>query len=145
MYFISKLSAVLAIGLLSTSTFGQQVDLPKGMTEHEKLIMEDYLQSFDEKGITTPPPYSNIRNMAEWEEVQALVITWTGSFNTIQSQIVDAAQEECVVLIHCTDSNSVKSILSGNSVPDVNIEYLEVAYNSIWIRDYGGNTCSTIM
>ena len=124
----------------STPVQDLNVNLPKGMTEHEKLIMEDYLQSFNDKGITTPPPFSNIRTAAEWEEVQALVITWTGQYNSIHSQIVDAAQEECLVIIHCNDSNSVKSTLSGNGVPDVNIDYIEVGYNSVWIRDYGANT-----
>ena len=116
------------------------INLPKGMTDNEKLIMEDYLQSFNDRGITTPPPFSNIRAAAEWEEVQALVITWTGQYNSIHSQIVDAAQEECLVIIHCNDSNSVKSTLSGNGVPDMNIDYIEVGYNSVWIRDYGANT-----
>ena len=111
------------------------------MTEYEKTIMDDYLSSFDEKGITTPPPYNNIRTAAEWEEVQALVITWTNQFNNIQKQIVDAAQEECTVIIHCSDSNAVKSYLNGQGVPDFNIDYVEVPYNSIWIRDYGANTC----
>lgn len=31
-------------------------NLPKGMTEQEKGMMDAYLQSFDERGITTPPP-----------------------------------------------------------------------------------------
>ena len=70
------------------------------MTEYEKTIMDSYLSSFDEKGITTPPPFTNIRTAAEWEEVQALVITWTGQYNTIHKQIVDAAKEECTVIIH---------------------------------------------
>ncbi|MFT4601398.1 MAG: agmatine deiminase [Arenicella sp.] len=136
---------LLATLLFSANAIAQidndlNVNLPKGMTDHEKLIMEDYLQSFNDRGITTPPAFSNIRTAAEWEEVQALVITWTNQYNTIQSQIVDASQDECLVIIHCTDSNSVKSILSGNGVPDTNIDYIEVDYNSVWIRDYGANT-----
>lgn len=133
-------ASLFAICFLS-STFAQQFDLPKGMTEQEKLIMDDYLSTFNDKGITTPPPFTNIRNMGEWEEVEALVITWTNSFNTIQSEIVDAAQEECIVIIHCTDSNQVKTILSNNGVPDSNLEFIEAPYDSIWIRDYFGNTC----
>ncbi len=127
--------------LISHITIAQKEVLPKQMTEHEKTLMESYLASFDDKDITTPPPFSNIRTAAEWEEVQALVITWTNSFNTIHKQIVDAAQEECLVIIHCSDSNSVKSYLNGQGVPDTNIDYIEVPYNSIWIRDYGANTC----
>ena len=139
--FLLKLSATLLVFSISLFSVAQELVLPKGMTDYEKTIMEDYLQSFNDRGVTTPPPYSNIRNMAEWEEVQALVITWTGQYNTIQSKIVDAAQEECLVIIHCSDSNTVKSTLNSNGVPDVNIEYIEVAFNSIWIRDYFGNTC----
>jgi agmatine deiminase len=139
--------SILASIFLSTASIAQEkvennvnVNLPKGMTDHEKLIMEDYLQSFNDRGITTPPPFSNIRTAAEWEEVQALVITWKGGVPGIHSQIVDAAQEECLVIIHCNDSNAVKSTLAGNGVPDVNIDYIEVGTNSVWIRDYGANT-----
>ncbi|MDC1361750.1 agmatine deiminase family protein [Crocinitomicaceae bacterium] len=124
-----------------SQTKAQNKDLPKYMTDYERTIMDSYLSSFDNKGITTPPPYANIRTAAEWEEVQALVITWTGQYNTIHKQIIDAAQEECTVIIHCSDSNSVKSFLNGQGVPDVNIDYLEVPFNSVWIRDYGANTC----
>ena len=127
--------------LLAFFSYSQKDILPKQMTDYEKTIMDDYLSSFDEKGITTPPPYNNIRTAAEWEEVQALVITWTNQFNNIQKQIVDAAQEECTVIIHCSDSNAVKSYLNGQGVPNFNIDYIEAPFNSIWIRDYGANTC----
>ncbi len=136
-----KISICFIIGLISFASTAQGPEnLPKGMTEQEKGMMDAYLQSFDERGITTPPPFTSLRTAAEWEEVQALVITWTGSYNTIQRQIVDAAQEECLVIIMCTDSNTVKSHLTSNGVPDVNIDYIEAGWNSIWIRDYGSNT-----
>lgn len=115
--------------------------LPRSLTAAERRIMGEYYSNYGsgEKGIEVPPGGS-IRCAAEWEEVQTLVITWTNQYNTIQSQIVDAAQEECIVLIACTDSNAVKNTLSSNSVPDVNLEFIEVPYNSIWMRDYGANT-----
>jgi agmatine deiminase len=136
----STLTGML-LGLLSTGLLAQtDANLPRYMTEAEKGMMESYLQSFEDRGISTPPPFSSLRTAAEWEEVQALVITWTGQYNTIQRQIVDAAQEECLVIIMCTDSNAVKSHLNSNGVPDVNIDYIETGWNSIWIRDYGSNS-----
>ena len=127
--------------VFNTGLFAQQDEfLPKQMTEYEQSLMEAYLQSFNDRGISTPPPFTSLRTSAEWEEVQALVITWTDQYNTIQSQIVDAAQEECEVIIMCTDSNSVKADLSSFGVPDVNLSFIEIGYNSIWIRDYGANT-----
>jgi agmatine/peptidylarginine deiminase len=137
--------SLLAFGFTS-ALFAQQINphdevLPRSLTPAERRIMGEYYANygFGEKGISVPPG-GNIRCAAEWEEIQTLVITWTGQYNTIQSQIVDAAQEECRVLIACTDSNTVKNTLSNNGVPDVNLEFIEVPYNSIWIRDYGPNT-----
>jgi agmatine deiminase len=129
------------IGLFSIS-YAQKPDiLPIGFYPGEEALMEEYLQNIannPQRGMTMPPGLPT-RTAAQWEEVQALVITWTG-FPSILAQIVDAAQEECTVIIHCDDSNSVKSDLIGYSVPLTNVKYIEVAYNSIWIRDYGANT-----
>jgi agmatine/peptidylarginine deiminase len=74
--------------------------------------------------------------MAEWEELQGVIITWT-SFQSILRQIVDYAQEEVMVYIICSDSNSVKSYLQAGGVPLNNIKYLITSFNSIWVRDYG--------
>ncbi len=127
--------------ILGTSSIAQNNVVPRGMAPGEEKLMESYLANRNlNKGITTPPSFSNIRAAAEWEEVQALVITWTGQFNSIQSQIVDAAQDECEVIIMCSDSNDVKNILSNNGVPTTNTAYIETDFNSIWIRDYGANT-----
>ena len=138
-----KFSHILSIStiLLSSTFYGQQQDLPQQMAPHEYKLMDNYLQSRSAaKGTTTPPPFANLRTPAQWEEVQALVITWTGQYNTIHSQIVDAAQEECEVIIHCSDSNSIKSTLTNNGVPLTNLSFLEVDFNSVWIRDYAANT-----
>ena len=47
--------------------------------------------------IVTPPNFSNLRAMAEWEEAQALTISWTG-FPAILKQIVAAARLETLVM-----------------------------------------------
>lgn len=146
-YYLLTMSMVFSFNSLFAQNEGENAGvnpdpnyLPRWMTQEEWGMMDAYLQSFDAKGITTPPPYTSVRTAAEWEEVQALVITWTGQYNSIHAQIVDGAQEECEVIIMCTDSNDVKSTLNGYGVPDVNISYIETDYNSVWIRDYGANT-----
>src|SRR4030095_4955419 len=82
------------------------------------------------------PPPGPVRTMAEWEEISALQITWTQEL-AILRQIVDYAQEECLVYIICSDSNSVKTYLTSGGVPLYNIKYLITPFNSIWCRDYG--------
>lgn len=118
----------------------QKVDLPINLTPQERSIIDQgsYVFGSQNKGITTPP-VGPLRTMAEWEEIQTLVITWTG-FQSILAQIVDHAQEECQVLISCTDSNSVKTYLTNQGVPHTNVSFLQVPFNSIWVRDYGAHT-----
>lgn len=118
--------------------FGQQPDLPKGFADWELNAKRDF-QYFSSSAIQTPPT-SKVRAMAEWEEAQALLITWT-SYPSILAKIVKAAQEEGTVIIVCTDSSEVKLSLTANQVDmNKNIKYLIAPYNSVWIRDYGPNS-----
>jgi agmatine/peptidylarginine deiminase len=138
-----KKSYALIICLLTTlgtaiGGFAQSA-LPVGMAPGEEAQMNFYLNAIQPNGITTPPTIP-IRTAAEWEEVQALTITWT-SYQSVLKEIVRHAQAEATVYIVCTDSNTVKTYLLNNNVPLVNIRYVIAPYNSIWIRDYGQNTC----
>ncbi|MFT6175704.1 MAG: hypothetical protein ACJAY4_001935, partial [Cryomorphaceae bacterium] len=68
--------SILAVSLLATAQEAEEI-LPRFMTEAEQAKMGSY--SFSQaKGIETPPPFENLRTMAEWEEIQALTITWQG-------------------------------------------------------------------
>jgi agmatine deiminase len=117
---------------------GQQIDLPIGFAEWELNSKRDF-QAFSSSSIQNPP-ISEVRSMAEWEEAQALLITWT-SYPSILAKIVKAAQEEGTVIIVCSDSSDVKTSLTANQVDiDNNIKYLIAPFNSVWIRDYGPNT-----
>jgi agmatine deiminase len=118
-----------------------QQPLPAGMTPAERNLMPTYLQQIQPAGIPIPPA-SPVRTMAEWEEIQALTITWTSYASTLR-QIVAAAQTETQVYIICTDSNTVKNYLTTNNIPLINLHYIQAPYNSVWMRDYGQNTAYT--
>jgi agmatine deiminase len=109
-------------------------NLPNYMTEQEKILWNSYIPPVN-PDYTTPPP-TPVRTMAEWEELQGIMITWT-SYLSILRQIVDYAQEEGLVYIVCTDSNSVKSYLTQGGVPLYNLRFLITSFNTIWCRDYG--------
>ena len=130
----------LAMLFCSMSIFAQQDPLPVGFALGEMESMERYLQSrmTAPRGITTPPNTS-VRTMAEWEEISALVITWT-QFPSILRDIVRYGQEECEVIIVCNDSNQVKTYLKSGGVPDQRISFLQEGFNTIWMRDYGAKT-----
>jgi len=118
--------------------YGQSISSDHKLNPSEKLLMPDYLrriQTNSSNGIPTPPQ-SPVRASAEWEEIDALMITWT-SYTSILKEIVRAAQTETKVFIICSDSTTVKNYLTSNSVPLTNIDYLIEPFNSIWCRDYG--------
>lgn len=134
-----------AIALCSIHSYAQDVILPKGFTEEERQRIErgDFVIHSPERGIETPPPFDQIRNMAEWEEIQALTIAWT-SYPGILKQIVAAAKEHTQVIILAENPSQTESYLLGAqgapALTDLeNVTILEAAYNSIWMRDYAAN------
>lgn len=77
--------------------------------------------------------------MGEWEELQAVVITWT-SFQAILANIVRELQPECRVIIVCNNPTTVQNYLSNQGIdPQFNITYHVAPFNTIWVRDYGPN------
>lgn len=94
----------------------------------------------------TSPPSQPVRTMAEWEEVQAVIITWNPGMNgtpwlNTLTEIVRAAREECTVIIVCKDQstvNSAQAYLTSKGVDiSSNIDFLIANNDSIWVRDYG--------
>ena len=119
-----------------------QQDLPVGFSPAEQSILSSGSGNTvftAGSGFKTPPNYPNIRTAAEWEEIQALTITWT-SYTSILREIVRNAVAETKVIITCSDSNTVKSYLTSGNVPLANVRYMIAPFNSIWMRDYGQNT-----
>jgi len=111
--------------------------LPKGLNNAEKSLVADFEFKSNE---ATSAPSTTVRTAAEWEEIEYLVIRWTNSFQNILLQIVQASVLECKVLITTQNSSAVSSYLSSNGVDMTQVEFLNEPSNSIWIRDYAGNT-----
>lgn len=97
--------------------------------------------------MTTPPPFE-VRAMAEWEELQGLVVTWhpgsggTAYKNTL-TEIIRAARLECTVWVMCNsqaDVDDAKSFLQSKGV-DISsqVTFILAPNDSIWVRDYGPN------
>jgi len=123
----------LSIFIISPGLLNAQ-ELPHKMTDEESVLWQSYIPYSNPS--FSDPPVLPVRGMAEWEELEGVIITWT-SFQSILRQIVDSAQDEGKVFIICTDSNSVKTYLQAGGVPIYNLEFLITSFNSIWVRDYG--------
>ena len=113
------------------------------MLPNEQSLMPAYLQS--RAGSVAPgltsitPPTSPVRTIAEWEELQALVIGWK-TYPTMLREIVRAAKTETKVIIVYTspdNATSLTSYLAAGGVDTVNVVLLNASLNSVWSRDYG--------
>ncbi len=135
--------------LLAIHVFSQETDLPKGFAPGEKEMMREYIQNLQAgpRDETTPPDMP-LRTMAEWEELQTLVIAWA-SYSSVLKQIVAASKDDCEILILCNNNQTLNTaesyLLSNNNggppLPNLdNVTFIVVPYNSVWMRDYAGNT-----
>ena len=127
----------LVIGVFITSLVWSQNLLPKGLTQYEQINLGRV--SFTQNKVTDPPT-EPVRTMAEWEEVEYLVITWEPNFQNILRQIVAVAVNECKVIITTQNQSSVSNYLSNAGIDLSQVIFMNDNWDSIWIRDYAGNT-----
>ena len=140
-YFMRYLVSFLIL-VQSSVCFSQNI-LPNKSTSDEltKEAISNYKNSFlnNSRSVITTQPTGNLRTMAEWEEVQSICITWTG-YKSILAQIVEEVQTECEVIVLCSNTSSAQSELLNYGVSLTNVNFVPANFNSIWMRDYGGNT-----
>ena len=135
----SKFIVALCLGLSTCYGYAQQEKLlPKGFSPEEELLISDF--QFKNLTSVVNPPSGPVRTSAEWEEVEYLLIRWTSNFQNILRQIVQVGVNECKIIIVTQNQSSVSSYLSSFGIDLTNISFLNVGSNSIWMRDYAGNT-----
>lgn len=130
--FSSFLASLCTI-LLAFSSLSAQ--LPHQMTEEEIPLMSIYQAEGSLQGIPVPPDFE-VRTPAEWEEADAIMITWT-QFTSVLREIVRHAQDAAEVIIIADSPTQVASYLSQGGVTMNNVTVLTENFNSIWCRDYG--------
>ena len=108
------------------------IELPIGLTEEEK----GKLHIISEMGRETSPPQSPVRNIAEFEPMQGVLIRYPFGIST--SLIREMAED---VIIYClVSSNSQSSAFSSMNNAGVNmenVEFINGSTDSYWTRDYG--------
>ncbi len=122
-------------------TFNQgysQDDVPWYIKAH--YLSEDEVLRSGEVGrdfFWTPPPPAPVRNVAEFERMQSVLIRYP--FGIPVSVIVEMA-EDCMVttlVANGSQENTVRNIYTQNGVNLANCEFLHAQTNSYWTRDYG--------
>ncbi len=134
----TKYLMVLLMSLNSLIVFSQEKpNLPHYLTETEKGLVSEF--QFKSPQFSAPPS-GPVRAAAEWEEVEYLLVTWQPNYPNILRQIVQAGLQECKVMITTQNQTSVANYLTSNGVDLTNVTFIDEDWDSIWIRDYAGNT-----
>ncbi len=111
---------------------GNNSELPKGLTDFEKLDLDQIY----EMGRNTEPPLLPIRNIAEYEPMQGVLIRYPFG---ISLEIISELAED--VNIYCLVSSSLQSAANqamvNGAVNMDNVEYVIGPTDSYWTRDYG--------
>ncbi len=129
----------IVLVICSSTVLFAQVDNDENPISTDLVLSDSYLNGF--YPAITDPPEIPLRTMAEWEEIETLVIVWEITNETplnIYRDIVQYAQEECSVLIISNDTLETISQL-GELYTDA-VELIEGDYDSFWIRDFGATT-----
>jgi agmatine deiminase len=104
------------------------------MSKEEKELMKNYTRAFYE----TDPPVGEVRNIAEWEPMESVLIAYDGGFGIPYSLIAEMS-EDCQVttLVSGTsEENTVRSLFTSNGVNLVNCNFVHHDVDSWWTRDY---------
>jgi agmatine deiminase len=129
--------------IIGKSWAQEETSLPIWATPEEIQALQngqiDFGYNTNRENSTDPPPGSEVRTPGQWEEVQAVIITWT-SYQPILRQLVTAIQQEAEVWIVTLDSNAVKTNILSNGGNLTNVKFIDAPFNSVWSRDYGPNS-----
>ena len=122
--------------LLISFTAGAQEFFPKGLTEAEREVYQEYIRTFEYgvKGIQ--PPATPPRTPAEFEEAGGVIVTWA-SYSEELREIVRHSRLRVPVYIIASNPSNVQSYLTQGGVSLDNVFIMQLPFNSVWVRDYG--------
>lgn len=103
-------------------------------------LTDEEMNRLDEIGINhirTAPPSGSIRNCAEWEPSEGVIIRWP--LGIPYSLIAELSEDVMVTTIVGSSSSqsSAVSAYTANGVNMANTSFIIAPTNSIWTRDYG--------
>jgi len=121
---------VLFPSLFATDRF--EGELPIGLTEEEKTRIHEIYNM----GRETDPPPGLIRNIAEYERMEGVLIRYPFGISTA---LIAEMSEDVIVycLVSSSQQNSANSSMTNGGVNMENVVYITGSTDSYWTRDYG--------
>lgn len=105
------------------------------MNESEKFLMKNKTTSM----FSTNPPVGIVRNIAEFEPSEAVIIAYKNGFGLPLSLIKDMSNTGKVIIDATSSSQATAlNLLNSNGVNTANCSFITTAVDSWWTRDYTG-------
>lgn len=107
--------------------------LPIGLTDEEMTRLHEIGRGF----VPTAPPTGPIRNCAEWEPSEGVIIRWP--LGIPYSLIAEMSEGLTVTTIvgSVTEENQAIAAYTAQGVVMDSTDFIIAPTNSIWVRDYG--------
>ena len=134
-----RLLCVLIIGIGSVAMASEDgMDpnpLPIGFTDEELTRLHEIGMDH----VTTAPPTGVIRNSAEWERSQGVIIAYPYTWGLSYDLIAEMSEDLVVTTLvpNASQQSNVQSWYAANGVNLANCEFIIAPLNSYWTRDYG--------
>jgi agmatine deiminase len=134
---MTKTIVLFILLLISINLFCQsetsETALSHSLSPEEELQMETIARDF----VETAPPAGIIRNIAEFEPMQGVLIRY--SFGISLAVIAELSEDDIVYTLVSGQSqeNTVTSLYNSNGVNISNCLFIHAATDSYWTRDYG--------
>jgi len=134
----------VVFALLSATLFGQEKK-PDWRKLHYGSEEEMYMPLDHSDFIETDPPFAPVRNVAEFDQMQAVLIAYpegngSGEGFGIPINLIREMAEDCEVITiveNAAAEQTVINLYTGNNVNLENCTFLMVAVDKYWTRDYG--------
>jgi agmatine deiminase len=109
--------------------------LPKWMTPEEELRRHEIGEGFE----ATLAPQGQVRNIAEYERMQGVLIRYNNGLGIPMSLVVALSSHTRVITLasNNTQRNNAMNAYQAAGVNMTNVEFIIAGTNSIWTRDYG--------
>ncbi|MBE0663681.1 MAG: agmatine deiminase family protein [Bacteroidales bacterium] len=111
----------------------EQNPLPKGFTSEELTRKAEIGRDF----VATDPPLSPVRNIAEWERNEAVLIRYPLGISLALVAEMASNCKVITIVANQTTENQARSAYLGAGVDLDNCVFIHAPTNSYWTRDYG--------
>lgn len=138
-YYMKKIILLSLAFIYATFIFAQTELTPDERSRYHMISADEfnYLNRNTKAFVETPPPAGPVRNIAEFERNQGVIISYPNEF-AIPNLLISELSEDVTVYILCPVAyqTTVYNSLQSAGVNMNNVEFVDAVVDSQWTRDY---------